>query len=116
MNQGLEDKLLKLVDVCETDKNTLTKDVATLSHKLAEANYTIKKLTEDNVRIRYKCALHFHFAVCLQERNKNDVLLAIQLLQCKPGNFVSQKVDNVSNRFNIDDLMIFWYYYQCFHF
>lgn len=49
VNQGLEDKLLKLVDVCETDKNTLTKDVATLSHKLAEANYTIKKLTEDNV-------------------------------------------------------------------
>lgn len=49
VNQGLEDKLLKLVDVSETDKNTLTKDIATLSHKLAEANYTIKKLTEDNV-------------------------------------------------------------------
>lgn len=49
VNQGLEDKLLKLVDVCETEKNTLTKDVATLSHKLADAKYTIKKLTEDNV-------------------------------------------------------------------
>lgn len=49
MNQGLEDKLLKLVDACETDKSTLTKDIATLSHNLAEANYTIKKLTEDNV-------------------------------------------------------------------
>ncbi|KAJ8966564.1 hypothetical protein NQ314_003459 [Rhamnusium bicolor] len=49
VNQGLEDKLLKLVDVCETEKNTLTKDVATLSHKLAEANYAIKKLTEDNL-------------------------------------------------------------------
>lgn len=49
VNQGLEDKLLKLVDVCETDKSTLTKDVATLSHKLAEANYTIKRLTVDNV-------------------------------------------------------------------
>lgn len=51
VNQGLEDKLLKLVDVCETDKGTLTKDVATLSHKLAEANYTIKKLTDDNVSV-----------------------------------------------------------------
>lgn len=51
VNQGLEDKLLKLVDVCETDKSTLTKDVATLSHKLADANYTIKRLTEDNVSI-----------------------------------------------------------------
>lgn len=49
VNQGLEDKLLKLVDVSETDKNTLTKDVATLSQRLAEANYTIKKLTSDNV-------------------------------------------------------------------
>lgn len=49
VNQGLEDKLLKLVDISETDKNTLTKDVATLSHKLADANYTIKKLTDDNV-------------------------------------------------------------------
>ncbi|XP_022915934.1 uncharacterized protein [Onthophagus taurus] len=79
VNQGLEDKLLKLVDTSETDKSTLTKDVATLSHKLAEANYTIKKLTEDN------------------ERYKNDVALAIQFLQCKPGNFVSQKVDTLPN-------------------
>lgn len=78
VNQGLEDKLLRLVDICETDKNTLTKDVKTLSHKLAEANYTIKRLTEDN------------------ERYKNDVALAIQFLQCKPGNFVSQKFDSVS--------------------
>lgn len=52
VNQGLEDKLLRLVDVCETDKTTLTKDVATLSHQLADANYAIKKLTADNVRVR----------------------------------------------------------------
>lgn len=51
VNQGLEDKLLKLVDVCETEKGSLTKDVASLSHKLADAKYTIKKLTEDNVRV-----------------------------------------------------------------
>lgn len=53
VNQGLEDKLLKLVDACETEKNALTKDVATLSHKLAEANYAIKKLTDDNVSISF---------------------------------------------------------------
>ncbi|KAK9700648.1 hypothetical protein QE152_g31110 [Popillia japonica] len=79
VNQGLEDKLLKLVDTCETDKSTLTKDVAVLSHKLAEANYSIKRLTEDN------------------ERYKNDVSLAIQFLQCKPGNFISQKIDSLPN-------------------
>lgn len=79
VNQGLEDKLLKLVDSSETDRNTLTKDIATLSHSLAEANYTIKKLTEDN------------------ERYKNDVALAIQFLQCKQSNFVSQKLDSLPN-------------------
>ncbi|XP_056636788.1 uncharacterized protein LOC130445254 isoform X1 [Diorhabda sublineata] len=77
VNQGLEDKLLKLVDVCETEKTTLTKDVATLSHKLAEANYTNKKLREDN------------------ERYKNDVSLAIQFLQCKQSNFVAHKYDTL---------------------
>lgn len=34
--------------------------------------------------------------VLFQERYKNDMNLAIQLLQCKPDNFVSQKLDNVS--------------------
>ncbi|XP_018574352.1 uncharacterized protein LOC108913306 [Anoplophora glabripennis] len=77
VNQGLEDKLLKLVDACETEKNALTKDVATLSHKLAEANYAIKKLTDDN------------------ERYKNDVSLAIQFLQCKQSNFVAHKFDSL---------------------
>lgn len=38
----------------------------------------------------YKCEFLF------QERYKNDMNLAIQLLQCKPDNFVSQKLDNVS--------------------
>ncbi|CAH0547716.1 unnamed protein product [Brassicogethes aeneus] len=78
VNQGLEDKLLKLVDICETDKTTLTKDVATLSHKLAEANYAVKKLTEDN------------------ERYKNDLSLAVQFLKCKQSNFVSQKLDSLA--------------------
>jgi tight junction protein 4 (peripheral) len=77
VNQGLEDKLLKLVDVCETEKTTLTKDVAVLSQKLAEANYAVKKLTEDN------------------ERYKNDVSLAIQFLQCKQSNFVAHKFDSL---------------------
>ncbi|KAL3284496.1 hypothetical protein HHI36_018657 [Cryptolaemus montrouzieri] len=77
VNQGLEDKLLKLVDTCETDKSALTKDVAILSEKLAEANYKIKKLTESN------------------ERYKNDVNVAIQFLQCKQSNFVAHRFDSL---------------------
>lgn len=77
VNQGLEDKLLKVVDACETDKSALAKDVAVLSEKLAEANYTVKKLTESN------------------ERYKTDVNVAIQFLQCKQSNFVAHKFDSL---------------------
>ncbi|KAJ8919739.1 hypothetical protein NQ315_006267 [Exocentrus adspersus] len=84
VNQGLEDKLLKLVDVCETEKGALTKDVAVLSHKLAEANYAIKKLTDDNARY------------------KNDVSLAIQFLQCKQSNFVAHKYDSLPSEVQVE--------------
>lgn len=52
VNQNLEDKLLRIVDKCETEKSAFSKDIATLSHRLAEANYTIHRLTQDNVRIK----------------------------------------------------------------
>lgn len=77
VNQNLEDKLLKIVDKCETEKGAFTKDIATLSHRLADANYTIHRLSQDNSKYR------------------NDVNLAIQLLQCKPSNFVGQKYDSL---------------------
>ncbi|XP_017879799.1 uncharacterized protein LOC108624777 [Ceratina calcarata] len=77
VNQNLEDKLLRIVDKCETEKSAFTKDIATLSHRLADANCTIHRLTQDN------------------EKYRNDVNLAIQLLQCKPSNFVGQKYDSL---------------------
>ncbi|KYN01874.1 Protein SPEC3 [Cyphomyrmex costatus] len=52
VNQNLEDKLLRIVDKCETEKSTFTKDIATLSHRLADANYTIHRLTQDNARFQ----------------------------------------------------------------
>ena len=54
VNQNLEDKLLRIVDKCETEKSAFTKDIATLSHRLADANYTIHRLTQDNVCFKYK--------------------------------------------------------------
>lgn len=53
VNQNLEDKLLKIVDKCETEKGAFTKDIATLSHRLADANYTIHRLSQDNVSFDY---------------------------------------------------------------
>ncbi|KAJ4436042.1 hypothetical protein ANN_18669, partial [Periplaneta americana] len=75
VNQSLEDKLLKIVDKCETEKNSLTRDVTSLTQKLVEAKGKINRLQDEN------------------ERYRNDVNLAIQLLQCKPANFVSHKFD-----------------------
>lgn len=53
INQNLEDKLLIIVDKCETEKSAFTKDIATLSHRLADANSTIHRLSQDNVIINY---------------------------------------------------------------
>ncbi|XP_037907048.1 tight junction-associated protein 1 [Hermetia illucens] len=77
VNQTLEDKLLKLVDRNSGERAQLTSDVATLSVRLAQANYNIAKLQHEI------------------ERYKTDINLAIQLLQCKPDSFVPQKVSSL---------------------
>lgn len=49
VNQNLEDKLLKLVDRNSGERAQLTSDVATLSVRLAQANYTIANLQREIV-------------------------------------------------------------------
>lgn len=49
VNQNLEDKLLKLVDRNSGERAQLTSDVATLSVRLAQANYNIAKLQREIV-------------------------------------------------------------------
>ncbi|XP_013139894.1 PREDICTED: phosphatidylinositol 3-kinase 2 isoform X2 [Papilio polytes] len=66
-----------MVDKMKSEKSQLTKDIATLSVRLAESKHNYSMLQKEN------------------ERYKNDMNLAIQLLQCKPDNFVSQKLDNL---------------------
>jgi len=55
VNQNLEDKLLKIVDKCETEKFTMNRDIVGLKHKLAEANSTIVCLKDDNVSYFFDC-------------------------------------------------------------
>lgn len=62
------------MDVCETEKTTLTKDVAALSHKLADANYTIKKLTDDNVCL-FLFFVRFYDIKILNFRKGTEVML-----------------------------------------
>ncbi|KAK7580634.1 hypothetical protein V9T40_001263 [Parthenolecanium corni] len=75
VNQGLEDKLLKMVDRCETEKSSLQDDITKLTKKLIDQETNISKLSEEN------------------ERYRTDLHTAIQLLQCKPSNFLPQKFD-----------------------
>uniref|UniRef100_A0A8D8FIC8 Tight junction-associated protein 1 n=1 Tax=Culex pipiens TaxID=7175 RepID=A0A8D8FIC8_CULPI len=77
VNQNLEDKLLKLVDRNAGERAQLTSDVATLSVRLAQANYNVQSLKREI------------------ERYKTDMSVAIQLLQCKPDSFVSPKLSSL---------------------
>lgn len=49
MNQGLEDKLLRVVDKFESEKGALTRDVASLTQRLVDARFNVNRYQEENV-------------------------------------------------------------------
>ena len=49
VNQGLEDKLLKLVDRTESEKARLTSDSSNLTTALTTAAQAINRLKQENV-------------------------------------------------------------------
>lgn len=49
VNQGLEDKLLRVVDRCETEKNALNRDLQELTSRLVDAQLALAQLREENV-------------------------------------------------------------------
>lgn len=49
LNQVLEDKLLQMVDKMKGEKSQLTKDIATLSVRLAESKHNYGMLQKENV-------------------------------------------------------------------
>lgn len=51
LNQVLEDKLLQMVDKMKGEKSQLTKDIATLSVRLAESKHNYSMLQKENVCI-----------------------------------------------------------------
>lgn len=83
VNQGLEDKLLRIADKFENEKIILTNSVNDLTGKLSNAESIAANLKTES------------------EQYKNDCNLALRLLQCKPSQFVSHKLDSVSYFFNI---------------
>lgn len=75
INDNLENKLLNIVNTRESEKTSLQKDIASLTSKIVDAKSLICDLEEEN------------------ERYRSDCNLAVQLLQCKPSNFVAQKLN-----------------------
>lgn len=49
VNQGLEDKLLRVVDRCETEKAALSRDLQELTARLVDAQLTLAQLREENL-------------------------------------------------------------------
>ncbi len=69
---------MRIADKFETEKTALTRDVSELTNRLIEARVSITELEEES------------------DQYKNDCNIAVQLLQCKPSNFVSHKFNTVS--------------------
>ncbi|KAB7499788.1 hypothetical protein Anas_14734 [Armadillidium nasatum] len=49
VNQGLEDKLLKLVDRCESEKVRLMEDIESLKTSVVNAGHTVNALSTENI-------------------------------------------------------------------
>lgn len=76
-NAGLEDKLLRVVDKFESEKNQMARDLAAQTQKLVEAKLTIQRLSDQNRELQ------------------SDLNLSINLLRNKPNSFVSPKIDGL---------------------
>jgi len=76
-NICLEEKLLKIVDKFEADKNMITRDLATQTQKVVEAKLTIQQLHKQNTQL------------------KSDLQVALNILQMKPSSFISQKMESL---------------------
>ena len=57
VNQSLEEKLLKLVDRTEGEKNILMKDITILNDKLVDSTNFIRKLQENNVSLKIELSV-----------------------------------------------------------
>lgn len=81
VNHNLEDKLLKVVSGFESEKMELQKELSSVTSKLVEARLAVTDMEEENDRYRTDCNI------------------AVQLLQCRPSNFISHKLNTLPIEF-----------------
>jgi len=77
INHDLEDKLLRQVGSSEGEKVSLQHELSSMTQRLTDARTLISHLDEEN------------------ERYRQDCNVAVQLLQCKPSNFVSHRLNTL---------------------
>lgn len=77
VNQNLEEKLLQMADKCTEDKSQLTRDVETLSVRLAESNCTIGHLHKENVSGKSEFSFNHIFSLF-----QNAFLFKFFILKC----------------------------------
>ncbi|XP_035704559.1 uncharacterized protein LOC110843341 [Folsomia candida] len=75
LNQNLEEKLLKLAENNHSETQRLSYQIHELTQRLVEARLYIHQLEDEN------------------DRYRSDINVVVQLLHCKPSNFVSPKLD-----------------------
>ena len=76
-NNSLEDKLLRIVDKFDAEKNQMSRDLASQTQRLVESKLTIQRLHDQNRNLQ------------------SDLNLSINLLRNRPNCFVSQRVDSL---------------------
>lgn len=78
VNQSLEDKLLKLVDRNASERAQLTSDVATLSVRLAQANYNIGTLQREIVSVI--CSVVCFMSAILHDKSNSSISFHFSIL------------------------------------
>ncbi len=73
-NHSLEDKLLRVVDKFEADRNQMTRDLASQTQKLVQAKLAAQQLRDRTAELQ------------------SDLQLAITLLQNKPSSYLPQRM------------------------
>ena len=76
-NNSLEDKLLRIVEKFEAEKNQMSRDLASQTQRLVESKLTIQRLHDQNRNLQ------------------NDLNLSINLLRNRPNCFVAQRIDSL---------------------
>ncbi|UYV69378.1 TJAP1 [Cordylochernes scorpioides] len=76
-----------MVDRFQGEKTALTRDISDLTGRLVEARLALSEAQEEN------------------EQYRNDCNVAVQLLQCKPSNFVASKLSSVLDNIHSDKLL-----------